>query len=186
MRCTAAIGQAQVVSDIHGKERRPLLDWAITVPSPRRRLTYKQILVPVDGSQTALHALREAVVVTRAFGSSVFLVHVIDPYPFLGAGADFALGQADYLSAANANATRALAVASEIVGAAGLSCNATMVDGHAAEEGILDTARTCNADLIVMGSHGRRGIEKLLLGSVTQRVLQDARVPVLVVRGSEA
>jgi nucleotide-binding universal stress UspA family protein len=50
-------------------------------------------------------------------------------------------------------------------------------------EGIVDTADAIGADLIVMGSHGRSGIEKLLLGSVTQRVLQDAKVPVLVVKG---
>ena len=50
-------------------------------------------------------------------------------------------------------------------------------------EGIVDTAIAIAADLIVMGSHGRSGIEKLLLGSVTQRVLQDATMPVLVVKG---
>lgn len=146
---------------------------------------YQQILVPVDGSQTALQALREAVTVAKAFGASLFLVHVIDPYPFLGAGADYALGQADYLAAATANADRALAAAGEIVAAAGLDSESVVVDGHAAEDGILNSAVTSGADLIVMGSHGRRGLEKLLLGSVTQRVLQGARVPVLVVRGSD-
>ena len=147
---------------------------------------YQQILVPVDGSQTALQALRQAVGMAKAFGASVFLVHVIDPYPFLGAGADFALGQADYLAAATSNANQALAAASEIVSAAGVHSESAVVDDHSAEDGILSTAKTCGADLIVIGSHGRRGLEKLLLGSVTQRVLQDARLPVLVVRGSDA
>ncbi|MOA48073.1 Universal stress protein [compost metagenome] len=58
-----------------------------------------------------------------------------------------------------------------------------MIDGHVVHEGIVDTAIAIAADLIVMGSHGRSGIEKLLLGSVTQRVLQDATMPVLVVKG---
>jgi nucleotide-binding universal stress UspA family protein len=58
-----------------------------------------------------------------------------------------------------------------------------VIDGHVVHEGIVDTADAIGADLIVMGSHGRSGIEKLLLGSVTQRVLQDAKVPVLVVKG---
>lgn len=147
---------------------------------------YQQILVPVDGSQAALQALRQAVGLAKAFGARMFLVHVIDPYPFLGAGADFALGQADYLSAATANANNALAAAAEIVGTAGLDSESAVVDDRSAEDGILSTAKTCGADLIVMGSHGRRGLEKLLLGSVTQRVLQEASVPVLVVRGSEA
>ena len=57
-----------------------------------------------------------------------------------------------------------------------------VIDGHVVHEGIVDTANALGCDLIVMGSHGRHGIEKLLLGSVTQRVLQDAHVPVLVVR----
>nr|WP_145545849.1 universal stress protein [Variovorax boronicumulans] len=147
---------------------------------------YKQILVPVDGSQTALAALRHAVELARAFQAELFVVHVIDIYPFLGVGTDTAVGQADYLAAANANAEGALRAALAIVEAAGLPCESATVEGHAAEEGILQAAGTCGADLIVMGSHGRRGIEKLLLGSVTQRVLQNARVPVLVVRGSEA
>lgn len=147
---------------------------------------YSQILVPVDGSQTALQALRQAAGLAKAFGARVFLVHVIDPYPFLGAGADFALGQADYLSAATSNANQALTAAAEIVNAQGIVSESAIVDDHSADDGILSTAKTCGADLIVMGSHGRRGLEKLLLGSVTQRVLQEARVPVLVVRGSEA
>jgi nucleotide-binding universal stress UspA family protein len=146
---------------------------------------YKQILVPVDGSQTALRAVREAVGIAKGFGSHLFLVHVMDPYPYLGASADYALGQADYLAAATAHANSALAAASDIVTQAGLAYESAVVDGHAAEDGILHTLQTCGADLIVMGSHGRRGLEKLLLGSVTQRVLQEARVPVMVVRGGD-
>jgi nucleotide-binding universal stress UspA family protein len=147
---------------------------------------YKQILVPVDGSQTALAALRHAVDLARAFQAELFVVHVIDIYPFLGMATDTAVGQAEYLSAANANAEGTLRAAVAMVEAAGVSCESATIEGHAAEEGILQAAGTCGADLIVMGSHGRRGIEKLLLGSVTQRVLQSARVPVMVVRGSEA
>lgn len=147
---------------------------------------YKQILVPVDGSQTSLAAVRHAVELAKALQSGLFLVHVIDIYPFLGVGADYAVGQAEYLQAATANANGALNAAQEIASAAGVAFESATVEGHAAEEGILNTADACDADLIVMGSHGRRGIEKLLLGSVTQRVLQSARVPVTVVRGSEA
>ncbi len=147
---------------------------------------YKQILVPVDGSQTALTALRQALGMAKAFQAELFVVHVIDPYPFVGVGSDYAVGQNEYLAAATGNANRAVAEALEMARAAGIEAESAVVEGHAAEEGIVATAKTCGADLIVMGSHGRRGIEKLLLGSVTQRVLQDARVPVLVVRGGDA
>ncbi|MFP5478008.1 MAG: universal stress protein, partial [Gammaproteobacteria bacterium] len=60
-----------------------------------------------------------------------------------------------------------------------------VIDGHVVHEGIVDTAKALGCDLIVMGSHGRTGIEKLLLGSVTQRVLQEAPMPVLVVKELE-
>jgi nucleotide-binding universal stress UspA family protein len=147
---------------------------------------YTHILAPVDGSQPSLLAVRQAVGIAKAFGSRLFLVHVIDPYPFMGGGADYALGQADYLTAATANANTAVAAATEIAATAGIGCESAVIEGRAAADGILEAARTQAVDLIVMGSHGRRGLEKLLLGSVTQRVLQDTTVPVLVVRGPEA
>ena len=143
---------------------------------------YKQILVPVDGSQTALAALRHAVGLARAFQAELFVVHVIDIYPFLGVGTDTAVGQAEYLSAANANAEGALRAALAIVEAAGVPCESATVEGHAAEEGILQAAGTCDADLIVMGSHGRRGISRLILGSQASKVLAHSAIPVLVVK----
>jgi nucleotide-binding universal stress UspA family protein len=147
---------------------------------------YKQILVPVDGSATGLDAARHALALAQVVKASVFLVHVIDTQPFLGVAADYAVGQAEYLAAATANAEGALGAALALAEAAGVPCESATVEGHAAETGILNTAEACEADLIVMGSHGRRGLEKLLLGSVTQRVLQDARVPVMVVRAAAA
>ena len=65
---------------------------------------------------------------------------------------------------------------------AGVQANTVVGEGHAVQEGISRALESTGADLLVMGSHGRRGIEKLVLGSVTQRVLGLVRVPVLVVR----
>jgi len=65
---------------------------------------------------------------------------------------------------------------------AGVQANALVGEGHAVHDGILRALETSGADLIVMGSHGRRGLEKLVLGSVTQRVLGVVHIPVLVVR----
>eukprot|EP01036_Dinobryon_divergens_P047250 gene47249-biopygen38281 len=118
-----------------------------------------------------------------AFGSRITLIHVIDNYPFIGVGADYALGQNEYLAAATASANAALARGVAALAAEGLHSDQRVIDGHVVHEGIVDTAIAIAADLIVMGSHGRSGIEKLLLGSVTQRVLQDANMPVLVVKG---
>ena len=69
---------------------------------------FKHILVPVDGSPTSMMAVSKAAGLAKAFGSAVTILYVIDPYPFTGVGADFAYGQAQYLSAATAEANAAL------------------------------------------------------------------------------
>lgn len=143
---------------------------------------YKHILVPVDGSATSLLAVSKAAELAKIFGSSVTAVYVVDPYPFTGVGADFAYGQAQYLSAATAEANSALEAVRKIMDEAGLPVTTVVGEGHAVHEGIVRVLESSGADLIVMGSHGRRGLEKLMLGSVTARVLRTVHVPVLVVR----
>ncbi|MFZ3125394.1 MAG: universal stress protein [Acidovorax sp.] len=143
---------------------------------------FKHILVPVDGSSTAMVAVSKAAALAKTFGSAVTLLYVIDPYPFTGVGADFAYGQAQYLNAATAQANSALEAAKKTMAEAGVQATAVVGEGHAVHDGILRALQTTGADLIVMGSHGRRGLEKLVLGSVTQRVLGVVHVPVLVVR----
>ena len=144
---------------------------------------FNHILVPIDGSETSMLAVSKASGLALAFGSRITLIHVIDNYPFIGVGADYALGQNEYLAAATTSANAALARGVAALAAEGLHSDQRVIDGHVVHEGIVDTAIAIAADLIVMGSHGRSGIEKLLLGSVTQRVLQDATMPVLVVKG---
>ncbi len=143
---------------------------------------YKHILIPVDGSTTSLLAVSKAAELAKIFGSSVTAVYVVDPYPFTGVGADFAYGQAQYLSAATAEANAALESVRKIMDEAGLPVTTVVGEGHAVHEGIVRVLESSGADLIVMGSHGRRGLEKLMLGSVTARVLRSVHVPVLVVR----
>lgn len=143
---------------------------------------FKHILVPVDGSTTAQKAVGRAAALARAFGSQVTAVYVIDPYPFTGLGSDFAYGQAEYLGAAHAEAAEATEAARATLAAAGVAVETRVVESHAIWRGILDTASTLGADLIVMGSHGRRGLEKLVLGSVAQRVLSHAALPVFIER----
>ena len=144
---------------------------------------FKHILVPVDGSPTAELAVEKAIGLAKVFGSRVSAIFVIDPYPFTGIGTDFAYGQAEYLSAATAEANAAIKSAKTAFEQAGLSVDASVVESHAAWRGVVDSAQSMQADLIVMGSHGRSGLEKLVLGSVTQAVLSHTKLPVLVVRG---
>ena len=143
---------------------------------------FKHILVPVDGSSTSLLAVSKAADLAKVFGSSVTAVYVVDPYPFTGVGADFAYGQAQYLSAATAEANTALEAVRKIMDESGLAVNTVVGEGHAVHEGIVRVVENTGADLIVIGSNGRRGLEKLMLGSVTQRVLRSVHIPVLVVK----
>ena len=144
---------------------------------------FKQILVPVDGSPAALKAVEKACGLAKQFDSAVTLVFVIDPYPFAGIGVDYAYGQTEYLAAAKAEAAEAIRLAAGVAQAGGISPVTKIVESRVVDEGILEVAQATAADLIVMGSHGRRGIEKMLLGSVTRRVLSHTAITVMVVRG---
>ena len=143
---------------------------------------FKHILVPIDGSETSMLAVSKATALAKTFGSVVTALYVVDPYPFTGVGADFAYGQAQYLSAATSEANAALEAAKKSMEEAGVTVNTVVGEGHAVHDGIVRAIESVGADLVIMGSHGRRGLEKLMLGSVTQRVLGVVRIPVLVVR----
>lgn len=143
---------------------------------------FKHILVPVDGSETARKAAQKAAGLAKAFGSAVTVIYVIDPYPFTGLGSDFAYGQAEYLNAATAEAEQAIQAAKQALEQSGLAPQSKVVEEHATWRGILDAAKRTGADLIVMGSHGRHGLERIVLGSVAQRVLSHSHLPVFVVR----
>ena len=143
---------------------------------------FKHILVPVDGSPTAQLAVAKAIGLARTFGSRVTAIFVIDPYPFTGVGTDFAYGQAEYLTAAHAEAQTALKQTSDALTEAGVQFDTSVVENHSPWRGVVQTADALPADLIVMGSHGRSGLEKLVLGSVTQAVLAHTKRSVLVVR----
>ena len=143
---------------------------------------FKHLLLPADGSDNAQRAIEKALPIAQAFGSRVTAIYVIDPYAFSGVGTDFAYGQAEYLSAAAAEGRSALAQACAVFEQAGVAIDSALVEAHSVSKGILAKAQEVGADLIVMGSHGKRGLEKLVLGSVTAQVLAHAHLPVLVVR----
>ena len=146
---------------------------------------FKHILVPVDGSETAQMAVDKATALAKAFGSQVTVIYVIDPYPFTGVGTDFAYGQAEYLSAATAEANEAVKLAKQSFSASGVNVDTSVVEAHTAWRGIVEAGESLQADLIVMGSHGRNALEKLVLGSVAQAVLSHTKLPVLVVRDAK-
>ncbi len=143
---------------------------------------FKHILVPIDGSETSLLGVDKAAGLAKAFGSKLTALYVIDPYPFTGVGAEFALGQSQYLSAAKAEASKAVDDAGARLRQAGVAGETTVIEAHAVWRGILDAAEQGGVDLLVLGSHGRRGLETLVLGSVTRSVLAHSKINTLVVR----
>lgn len=143
---------------------------------------FEHIFVPVDGSSSSGKALEKAAAIAQAFKSRVTVVCVIDTYAFTGVGTEFAYGQAEYLAAATAQANLALGAARQLLAVGGTVVTASVLEGQAVYKSILEAAEAAEADLIVMGSHGRSGFEKLVLGSVTAQVLSHTHLPVLVVR----
>lgn len=149
------------------------------------RIMFQHILVPVDGSPTARHAADAATTLANEIKAKITVIHVVHMYPYTGFGTGFADGQSVYLSAATATANEAIADVREKITAAGVSVEARVVESNVVWRGIVETAQSVGADLIVMGTHGRNKIDRLLLGSVTQRVLSHATVPVMVTHGEE-
>lgn len=143
---------------------------------------FKHILVPLDGSSHSEVAISKAIAMAKAFNSTVTLLSVIDIYAFAGLGVDVAAGQTDYLSAATAEAKQAVDSALQLFEAEGVTATPSVMEGQAVYKSILAAAEACSADLIVMGSHGRKGLEKLVLGSVAGQVLSHTHLPVMIIR----
>ena len=143
---------------------------------------FKSILVPVDGSTISNQVTEKAAAIARAFESKVTLICVIDIYAFAGLGMDAAYGQAEYMTAATNEANLAVAQAKQFFDAAGITVTTSVVEGQVVYKTILEAAASVDADLIVMGSHGRKGLEKLVLGSVAAQILSHGRLPVMIVR----
>jgi nucleotide-binding universal stress UspA family protein len=143
---------------------------------------FKKILLPTDGSSIAGHAAQVAVDLAQRYGATLEIVSVIDPMPFLSFPDAGGAALAYYLDAAEQSAKEGLAFAEGLAHAAGVSCVSHVLREAAAARTIIEHAQGSACDLIVMGSHGRRGLDAVLLGSVAQKVLTLATIPVFVVK----
>ncbi|SDD84670.1 Nucleotide-binding universal stress protein, UspA family [Cupriavidus sp. YR651] len=145
------------------------------------------ILAAVDGSRCAHRALLEAAVLATACHAHVLLVYVVDDSDALLDEAS--IDRDEFLRRAVAYGQRVLADASAFLGSQGVSHGTMLVPRPAKAGSVADTllgeARRANADLIVMGTRGRRGTQRLIMGSVSQEVLARCMVPVLLVRSDD-
>jgi nucleotide-binding universal stress UspA family protein len=144
---------------------------------------YTHILLPVDGSDLSLRAADAGIALARQLGARVHALHVVVPLPavpFLNE--IIATSDGEYADSAEEAGTRYLAAVRERADAAGVPCQSSLETDPRPHHAIATVARREGCDLIVMGSHGWRGLDRLLLGSETQRVVLEAEVPVLVNR----
>ncbi|HNU11784.1 MAG TPA: universal stress protein [Rubrivivax sp.] len=143
---------------------------------------YKRILVPTDGSEITAKAVQTAVSMAKLCGAELSVIAVKEPFPYSAISEMQPVPPQEFFDAqeriASANVQTVLTAAA----AAGVKADGHTVEALHAWEAILDHAKTQACDLIVMASHGRRGVSALLLGSETQKVLTHGTLPVLVVR----
>lgn len=143
---------------------------------------YKRILVPTDGSEITSKAAQAAIELAKLAGASLVTVSVKEPFPYSAISEMQPVPPQEFYDAQERIAASRVKAVSDAAGAAGVACEAFTVEAVHPWEAILDQAKTSGCDLIVMASHGRRGVSALLLGSETSRVLTHSQLPVLVVR----
>ncbi len=143
---------------------------------------YSRILVPTDGSDISAKAVQTACTLARLCGASLVFVSVKGPFPYSAISEMQPVPPQEYYDAQERMAAGWVNQAQDIAKAAGVSCEGLTVEAMHPWEAIIEQAKAHGCDLIVMASHGRRGLSALLLGSETTRVLTHSPLPVLVVR----
>ncbi len=144
---------------------------------------YKHILIATDGSAVGDKAIEQGLEVAKKFGAKATVIKVTEMWSALDVAGRDALSRIEtYEKAAGEAAREVLAKAKATADKAGVPCDVVHVPDRVPADGIVATADARNCDLIVMGSHGRRGINKLLLGSQAQNVLTHTKKPVLIAR----
>jgi nucleotide-binding universal stress UspA family protein len=145
---------------------------------------YQKILVPIDGSDTATRGLREAIKLAAGSQATIRLVHIVNTAPLAVAYGGMPSETDNFIGRLLAAGKEALKEAEGIVSQAGLKSESvtieTMVDNTG--ELLIKQAAQWPADLIAMGTHGRRGLGRLVLGSTAEYVLRHTSIPMLLLR----
>lgn len=147
---------------------------------------FKRILVPVDGSETSNKALVAALQLARDTGARVRLVNTVNEMAYLGGIDPYGTYSGDVVGMMREGGARVLTDAMAIAKSAGVEASQELLEeaGMRLGESVAQAATHWNADLVVVGSHGRRGIGRVLLGSGAEQILRLSPVPVLVFRSA--
>jgi nucleotide-binding universal stress UspA family protein len=143
---------------------------------------FKRILVPTDGSDITQKALASAVALAKSVNAKLYTLSVKEPFPYSAISEMQPTPPQEFFDAQERIAGARVKEVRDIAELSGLQCDAQTVEALHPWEAIIDHAKRHECDLIVMASHGRRGVTALLLGSETQKVLTHTNIPVLVVR----
>ena len=144
---------------------------------------YKNVLIPTDGSDLAAKAVEHGVAFAKEIGAKVTAVTVTEPFAvFALAPSQLEFTRDGYKRHADAYAEQTLGAVAAAAKQAGIACETLHIEREHVYEAIIDTASTKGCDLIVVASHGRRGVSAVVLGSETVKVLTHSKIPVLVYR----
>jgi nucleotide-binding universal stress UspA family protein len=143
---------------------------------------YKKILVPTDGSDTGGKVIPHAVALAKSCGASVVGINVTDPYPYSGLAETVPITADQYRVHVTQLAEDVLKPLQDACKAADLAFEPIIAEDIHPWKAMLDVAKDRGCDLVVIASHGRRGMQALLLGSETQKLLTHSNIPVLVLR----
>jgi nucleotide-binding universal stress UspA family protein len=148
-------------------------------PSHDTPITIKQILAPTDLSDCSLDALEYTIQLAKQFKASVTILHVLE---WVSVGLDFSAAEVAEGGRVRRETELRIVALADLIRAQGLRAEAVIRGGGAPADFVLELAGERGADLIVMGTHGRRGLSRLLIGSVSEGVLRQAACPVITVK----
>lgn len=143
---------------------------------------FQRILVPTDGSDITTKAVNTAIALAKLHGAQLLALSVMEPFPYSAVSEIQPVPPQEFIDAQQRVATQRVEAVTAAAASQGLACRGHTVEALHAWEAIIDHAKAESVDLIVMASHGRRGVAALLLGSETQKVLTHTDLPVLVVK----
>ncbi len=147
---------------------------------------YERILVPFDGSPTSTQGLDEAIKLAKLTGASIRVIHVINELAYLTGLDGYAGYTGDVIALLKDGGEKVLEQGRARVAAAGVPVEAQLFENfsHRLADVVTEQVQSWKADLVVIGTHGRRGVQRLVLGSDAELIVRTATVPVLLIRAS--
>jgi nucleotide-binding universal stress UspA family protein len=144
---------------------------------------YKNILIPTDGSDLAAKAVEQGVLFAKEIGAKITAITVTEPFHLLSvAPSQLEYTPIEHKKYAEAYAEKVLGTVSAAAKLAGVACETLHVEHEHVYQAIIDAAAARRCDLILMASHGRRGVSAVVLGSEAVKVLTHSKIPVLIYR----